>query len=205
MIKVDTFDGGLSTRIDASLIKPNNAQRFVNVDPNSVVLRSSKNYLLDSSVLVNRNFTKFKSTYLSTSEDRLYVEYNNKLYYTNKTENPKVFDGTTHKNMGIEKPKSDPVTNTDGTPVLDINGSQLTGLTFTLSSLPDLNVAISDNSTPGGIFLILVNYRIAIISRGKNVKKYDFTAYVRSVSGDVKDSIVTLRIPAYNNLLINIY
>ena len=44
MVVLSNFDGGLSTRVDPTLIQLNSAQVFINVDPNSVVLKSAKNY-----------------------------------------------------------------------------------------------------------------------------------------------------------------
>ncbi len=102
-MKLDKFDGGLSTRVDPSLIQPNEAVLINNVDTTSLRLVSAKDYL-NANKEVRGYFYNFKDNWVSSYLERSYVEYNNKLYYSELLSPPKKWDGMTEKLLGIIGP-----------------------------------------------------------------------------------------------------
>lgn len=87
-MKLNDFSGGLSLRLDPSLIQLNEAVVYTNVDNAKGTLQSIKNYtgLLTS---VGSWFHKFKGSWYSSYLPRDYVEYRNKLYYTEDNNKPR--------------------------------------------------------------------------------------------------------------------
>jgi len=104
-MQVRTFDGGISKRVDPSLILSNEAVELLNVDNSELTLKSSKNYT-ETGTLVSGYFYLFRGTYLSSSTERSYVEYQNKLYYTEAGKEARKFDGNRDSKLGIEPPSS---------------------------------------------------------------------------------------------------
>lgn len=103
-MKVNTFDGGLSTRVDASLALPNEGVVYSNIDNAKLVLKS----ILDAenqSIEVTGYFNKFNSEWLSSTSHRTYVEYLDTLYYTEEGLIPKKYDGSLESQLGIVGPE----------------------------------------------------------------------------------------------------
>ena len=102
-MKLNTFDGGLSTRLDETLIELNEAPVYTNIDSAKGNLTSIKDYLLTGTA-IDRWFYKFKSVWYSSINDREYIEYKDKLYWTEKENQPsKVVNGVI-KPLGIVGP-----------------------------------------------------------------------------------------------------
>lgn len=102
-MKLNDFSGGLSTRMDPTLIGPNEAVVFTNIDNAKGSLTSIKDYLLQGTA-IDRWFYKFKDVWYSSINDREYIEYKNKLYWTEKENKPsKVVNGVI-KPLGIVAP-----------------------------------------------------------------------------------------------------
>ena len=102
-MKINDFSGGLSTRLDPTLIGPNEAIVYTNIDSAKGSLTSIKDYLL-SGTAIDRWFYKFKNVWYSSINDREYVEYKDKLYWTEKQNTPsKVVNGVV-KPLGITAP-----------------------------------------------------------------------------------------------------
>ncbi len=105
---VSRFDGGLSTRLDPSLIKPEESVILINCDTDKGILQSSKD-ILDQNTEVRGYFYKFKNKWVSSYQERSYVEYNNVLYFSERHSYPKklIFDENGFEvihRLGIEKP-----------------------------------------------------------------------------------------------------
>ena len=104
-MQITSFNKGIHTKLDPSLIPLESAQKFENVDINTGILQSAKdNLILEDEV--NSNFVRYKDEWISSDRPRDYVEYRDKLYYTEPEDYPKVyFDGAEHR-LGIERPES---------------------------------------------------------------------------------------------------
>lgn len=102
-MKLSDFSGGISTRLDPTLIGPNEAPVFTNIDNAKGNLTSVKDYLL-SGTAINRWFYKFEDVWYSSTNDREYVEYKNKLYWTEQQNGMKKVVNGIEKPVGISAP-----------------------------------------------------------------------------------------------------
>lgn len=105
---INAFNGGINNRLDPSLLRSNEAVELINVDTTSNALVSHKDYLFDGSE-ARGYFYLFQDRWVNSYLERSYVEYNNKLYFTEALGKPQKFDGTTTKNLGIERPINAPL------------------------------------------------------------------------------------------------
>ena len=104
-MQITSFNKGIHTKLDPSLIPLESAQKFENVDINTGILQSAKdNLILEDEV--NPNFIKFKDEWISSNQARDYVEYRDKLYYTEPNDYPKVYSDSIAHRLGIERPES---------------------------------------------------------------------------------------------------
>jgi len=111
-MKLNDFSKGLSTRIDPILIGLNEAVVYSNIDNTSMLLKSAKDYTTTTS-LISKWFYSFSSVWYSSTLERDYVEYTDKLYYTEEGTVPsKIVNGNT-KLVGIARPPA-PLTAVDG-------------------------------------------------------------------------------------------
>lgn len=103
-MQIKQFNGGISKRIDASLIEINEAVNYVNIDNTDLTLRGLKGTTA-LTIEARDYFYNFKNVWLSSYMPRDYVEYDNKLYYTEQNNIPqKSVDGTNIFNLGIAQP-----------------------------------------------------------------------------------------------------
>ncbi len=109
MVQVNTFDGGLATRVHESLLNVNQAHELVNVDPNSAVLTSAPAFIPIGQTASNfiysfRERDELDYTWRSFSSAIDAVEYEGRLIYTQEGQPARVwFDGAQHK-LGVDKP-----------------------------------------------------------------------------------------------------
>ena len=104
-MQITSFNKGIHTKLDPSLIPLESAQKFENVDINTGILQSAKdNLILEDEV--NPNFVRFKDEWISSNQARDYVEYRDKLYYTEPNDYPKVYSDSIAHRLGIERPES---------------------------------------------------------------------------------------------------
>lgn len=121
-MKVNRFEAGLNTRIDPSLLQPNEAVRYVNIDNEKLTLKSAKNYTQLVPAQSARNlFYVFKGEWKSSFADRDYQEYAGALYYTEVGTTAKRDDNSgTVQNMGIARPEPYPAVDGSGDEIVDI-------------------------------------------------------------------------------------
>lgn len=104
-MQLNLFNGGLSTRLAQHLIQQNEAVEFENVDSDSGILKPKKADLL-TNTQTKRSMYYFNNNWIFSDEDRDYVEFQEKLYYsTGNGKAQKSSDGLIFHNLGIEKPK----------------------------------------------------------------------------------------------------
>jgi len=104
-MKINLFNGGLSTLVAPHLANPNEAVEYTNIDNVAGVLKpvKKKSILADA---VNDYFWRFNSTWISSTAAREYVDYKGKTYWTEDSATAKVYDGTNTYQLGITKPST---------------------------------------------------------------------------------------------------
>lgn len=102
-MQLNSFNGGLSIRLEPSLIANNEAVIYTNID-NSKGILASINGIKDENQEVRGYFYKFKGSWLSSYLERSYVEYKNYLYFSEKDKEAKKYDGTRETKLGISAP-----------------------------------------------------------------------------------------------------
>lgn len=108
-MQINLFNGGLSTRLLPHLIQANEAVECTNVDTSKGALVPLKNFK-DLNRKVANNIYNFKGLWIDTDENRDYVEYQEKLFYSNGVGRPQWSpDGARFFNVGIDAPKEAPV------------------------------------------------------------------------------------------------
>lgn len=104
-MKISDFSGGLSVRLDPSLLQTNEATVYENINNSKGVLTSEKNFR-GLATAVDRWFYKFEDEWYSSLNDREYIEYRNKLYWTERDNySKKVVNGVV-KDLGINAPEN---------------------------------------------------------------------------------------------------
>jgi hypothetical protein len=106
------FSGGLNTRVAPSLLQPNEAQIYTNVDNESGSLKSVLGHI-DTGVLVNKFFTYYYggSEWVSKATEAEFVEYRDKLYISSSGDLEE-YSGGASSTLGIDGP-TDVVTSSD--------------------------------------------------------------------------------------------
>lgn len=116
-MQISTFNGGLNTRMEPHLLALNEAVEYSDIDSSTGVLKPvNKNTNIGEAV--DPYFWYFNSAWLSSATAREYVEYKDKLYWTEASASAKVYDGTNTYQLGITKPASAPSVATGAAGVL---------------------------------------------------------------------------------------
>ena len=104
-MKIQQFDGGLSTRTEPQFLNTNQGTVYENIDNASGILKPLK-MPAPAGIFVKPYHTFFdhNQEWVDSDEPRDYVEYQRKLYWTDRTTAPQKYDGTTQANLGIEPP-----------------------------------------------------------------------------------------------------
>lgn len=104
-MQLNLFNGGLNTRLQPHLIGASEAVMCHNVDTTSGVLAPLKE-TKDLQAEVKPNFYKFNNHFVSSDDNRDYVEFQGKLYYSDGTKIPQWSkDGFEWFQLGIDVPK----------------------------------------------------------------------------------------------------
>lgn len=103
-MQISSFEGGLNTRVAPHLIQSNQSVTLVNVDLTGGQLKSVKGLgTALQAIDLNAVWYKAQQEWVSSVEERDYLEYQGKLYWT-RNGAAQEYDGTTIQNMGIQKP-----------------------------------------------------------------------------------------------------
>lgn len=108
-MKIQQFDGGLSTRLRPQLIQSNEGTVYTNID-NEVGTLTPVRSKLASGIFTARfaYFYEAGQEWISSDIRRSYVEFERSLYWTDGTGRPQKYDGTNQYNLGITAPSSAP-------------------------------------------------------------------------------------------------
>jgi len=115
-MKLQVFDGGLSTRLKPHLIGINEAEQYTNIDGFDGTLKPVKKKSTSKlSLSQYAYYFEGSNEWVSSASNRDYVEYRSRLYYTEDSAVPKKYDGTNTYNLGITAPVAfEPTSKLDG-------------------------------------------------------------------------------------------
>lgn len=103
MTILDSFNYGITERVDASRTKLDAAQELINVNLDSTILASAKN-LTKTTRSIYPYFYNFKDGWVSNYNSTDYVEYENILYWTEENRPAKYYQNGCSKLLGIKAP-----------------------------------------------------------------------------------------------------
>jgi len=119
MAQLNQYNGGLNIRLAPHLINTNEAQVYVNVEPEAISLKPIKGDTNESQEVYQFMYN-FNDSWISSPTYKTYQEFQEKLYYSDGVGIPqKSSDGTTWFNLGIKESSSKPITSISGSGVLD--------------------------------------------------------------------------------------
>lgn len=109
-MKLQHFNGGLSTRLAPQLIGINEAVVFNNIDTSSGVLKPVNKFAEVGLTLKEYAFYfEAANEWVSSSSERFYVEFQDVLYYTELDALPRMYTGGTEYQLGITAPIAKPI------------------------------------------------------------------------------------------------
>lgn len=190
---LNKFDSGLSTRIDPTLIKFDEAVEFSNIDNTSVALTNAKDILATVDA-ADDYFYRFNDSWVSSDNYRDYLEYKGVLYYTDAVDGPRKFDGVTNSRIGIERPPALPATDGMGDPILDFEGEQVIGIVLTEAGLDPSDFGSPQFLEVGGgteFPADTYSYRISLTESG-----VESTFIVDGITTAVDNQSITIRFNA---------
>ncbi len=209
-MQLRTFDGGLNTRVDPSLILADEGVIYQNIDNETLLLKSIQDITIGSTE-VRGQFYNFSDTWLSSDYERSYVEYKDILYYSETNRNAKRFDGNREINLGIEPPNTAPTaTQANPTAAEKISSSPVTlqycytyynsqdGIESVPSTISDelaldadKVVDISDITPSTDLQVDTIRlYRI-----GDSITEFNLVMEVPNTGGILRDDIPTVDLP----------
>lgn len=111
-MKLKVFTGGLSTRLLPQYIKDNEGEVYENVDNAAGALVPVKDKV-KTSIQTNLYTIKFFGEWISFTYPVDSIEFQGVLYYTDRFNTPKKYDGTNTYNLGIAQPVNAPTISID--------------------------------------------------------------------------------------------
>ena len=103
-MQLNQFNGGLNLKLSPHLIEQNEGTIYSNIDTATGSL-SPMPLDTNTNIIGGNTIVYFKNSWIVTSDYRDYVEFQNRLYYSNGVSIPrKSSDGITWYNLGIAKP-----------------------------------------------------------------------------------------------------
>lgn len=151
-MKTAVFNGGLNTRVESNLISANEGVIYENIDNSKGSLVPVKDKV-DTNIEIGKYayFFEAENKWISSNNKRHYVEYINKLYFSEPATYPKWTDGNNEYKLGIDAP------DTLNLQILDEALIPITGCTLTESagstfSAGDLASYLLVNKNVNGLF-----------------------------------------------------
>lgn len=122
-MKLQTFDGGVANRLVPQLLNLNQGVIYENIDNAKGILTPVKNKLPTGILLDLYNYYYVAGDeWLSSARPTDYLEFQRKMYLTDRVNPPQKYSNETYNNLGIVKPISTPIINntSSATPLEDI-------------------------------------------------------------------------------------
>lgn len=120
-MKLQLFDGGVSTRQEPQLLNVNQGVVYVNIDNAKGSLTPLKDKLAsDISVLPYHFYDEISNTWLDSTTRTDYLAFQRRVYLTDRLTQPKKYSNGAYTNLGIARPIAAPVVELiDAAPVLE--------------------------------------------------------------------------------------
>lgn len=116
-MQISSFNGGLNKRLSPFLLQSNEGVKYSNIDTTTGALAPLKENK-DLNAKIKSSFTYFNNHWVNSDENRDYVKFQDKLFYSNGLTRPQWSnDGFTFYGLGIDKPSLD---NLDATYLTDV-------------------------------------------------------------------------------------
>jgi len=107
-MQLNNFTGGLNLRLSPHLIGQNEGVVYTNIDAVKGAL-APLNLDTNLGIPVSKYIYNFKDNWISSNSYKDYVEFQEKLYYSDGVSIPqKSINGTVYQNLGIKKPSNKP-------------------------------------------------------------------------------------------------
>ena len=198
-MKIQQFQGGLSTRMQPHFIQQNEGIVYSNVD-NSLGTLTPVKKSSPSGILLDRYQTYYDAAqqWVSSDVPRDYVEYSGDLYWTDRATQPQKFDGTTQSNLGITVPSKPTVsiaTQVDNIRFMTINMSSGGDIPDSkqLYTLVNAGIGVHDSN----------DYVVTVNSSGHSSFVYNINALVDTFQvddGAARTRAVTFKEPLGINI-----
>lgn len=103
-MQISSFNGGLNKRLSPFLLQSNEGVKYSNIDTTSGALAPLKENK-DLNAKIKPSFTYFNGHWVNSDENRDYVKFQDKIFYSNGITRPQWSeDGFTWYGLGIDKP-----------------------------------------------------------------------------------------------------
>lgn len=113
-MKIQQFDGGVSSRLDPQFIAQNQGVIYENID-NAVGSLTPDKDKLDLEQAINQYFTYYRANdeWISSATKVNYLQFQSKLYTSDGSSIPTIYDGITTRLLGIAPPTNASVVSVD--------------------------------------------------------------------------------------------
>ena len=186
MSLLQDFSGGLNTRVAPSLLQPNEAQVYTNIDNSAGSIRPIKDKTLVGAG--SKYFTYFYAgaEFISKATETSYAEYRDKLYYTNTRAQKRLASGAEY-NLGIDEPT--------GTPSIAISGTSSMSGTYSYA-YTYYNSALGIESAPTNISneLVVTNQGILVSSITASADTQVDTIRLYRIGGSITDFTLVIEL-----------
>lgn len=167
-MKLQIFDGGQSSRLAPQLIQQNQAVVYDNIDSTKGTLTPEKDKV-DANILTDKYSHYFyaEDKWVSSTVPTDYLEFQGKLYSTDRVGRPQKFDGTNTNNLGIARPSSAPIT--VGTDTIALIDEFTTRNLVTSGDLPESDLEYMLVNIKNGIRA--VPYQFVMFATGSEIAR----------------------------------
>ena len=141
---INQFNGGLSTRVSPHLIQPNQAIVYKNIDSSQGALAPLRGFS-DEGITVKEyaHYVLDEKKWISSSILTEYLNYQDRVYLTNRVDRPQKYYKGVYNFLGIERP---------------LSKLNLAKVYSRDDWVEDKNYAIGDTATFGGTWFISIEY-----------------------------------------------
>jgi hypothetical protein len=116
MAQINQWDGGLSTRLNPTLININEGIVYSNIDSSAGTLKPLREDIYTNQI--EKPYLYYFNNWIYSNNYRNYIEFQERLYYSDGISIPqKTTDGNTWYNLGIAQPTLAPITTINGSGV----------------------------------------------------------------------------------------
>lgn len=108
-MQISSFNGGLNKRVSPYLMQSNEGVKYSNIDTTTGALAPLKENK-DLNAKIKPSFTYFNGHWINSDENRDYVKFQDKIFYSNGKTRPQWSpDGFTWYGVGVDKPSNAPI------------------------------------------------------------------------------------------------